>query len=94
MFIIEKQELNKYEWNNDKMTMQEVTPYFYTPCGSSFTILCNDLKTIRGVLNRYKNWIYSNNYGREIKRVVIYKCNAWLQDTTKLQPIHIIELNK
>ena len=94
MFIIEKQEVQSYKWDNTKMTMMPCEPYYYTPCGSDFTILCNDLKTLRGVNKRYNHWIYRNNYSRKIERVVIYRCNNWLDDTSKLNPVQVIMLNQ
>lgn len=93
MFIIEKQILKNYEWCTKSNRMVEVKPYYYNPCGSDYTILCDDLKTIKGVLKRYNNWINSKSRAYEIERIAIYKTVSWLTDTTKLNPIHIIKIN-
>lgn len=93
MFIIEKQILKTDAWDNKNNCRIEVKPYYYTPCGSDFTILCNDLKTIRGILKRYSHWIISKPRAYNVERIAIYNCASWLTDTTNLQPVHIIKVD-
>ena len=91
MFIIEKQILKTNVWDVKSNCMVEVETYFYTPCGSDYTILCDDLKTIRGIEKRYSHWINEKSRAYKIERIAIYRTSNWLQDTSKISPIHIIK---
>ena len=93
MFIIEKQLYKNYAWNQVKRTNETVEPYLSNPGGSDNTILCDDLKTIRGILKRYNNWIYNGSFGLPIVQISIFKVTSWYTDTSKLKPIHVIKLN-
>ena len=54
MFFIECMVEGDQKWNGKKW--EKVDPFLYHPCGSEYSIIVRDLKTLRGVKNRLKNY--------------------------------------
>lgn len=69
MFIVEFEVIKDNVFNNDTMQFEPCEQYYYNPCGSDYTIIYRDLKTLTGVCNRLKNI----KLRKDVKRVSIYQ---------------------
>ena len=45
-------------FDNEANCFVDVEPYMYNPVGSTYTVIINDLKTVRGVKNRIKKMFF------------------------------------
>jgi hypothetical protein len=57
-------------WDMEKKRSVQVEPYLYHPCGGSYSAYVSGLKTIRGVANRIKSWVWPTN----VVEVRVYQC--------------------
>ena len=57
-FVIKAMVQRTKKWDEEKLCFVNTEPYLYNPCGSTYTHIIRDLKTVRGVKNRIKNFIY------------------------------------
>ena len=59
----------------------------YHPCGTDYAMIYDDLKTLRGVLNRMKKWSWKHE--KEIVGVKIYTyTDLYEDDTYELQYVN------
>ena len=52
------------------------------PCGTDYAMLYDDLKTLRGVLNRMKKWMPFDGYMQKVVGFKIYNYSNLYDDST------------
>ena len=68
----------------------DVNGKIFNPCGTEYAMLYDDLKTLRGVINRIKKWYPLDKKEKKVVKIKIYSyTNLYDNNTHTLE----IELN-
>ena len=69
-FVIKAMIQRTEKWDEERLCFVNTEPYLYNPCGCDYTRIIHDLKTIKGVKNRIKNWKWQKDV------VEVYICSS------------------
>ena len=79
MFFVKCMVAEDQKWNGKEW--EKVGPFLTNPCGSEYSFIIRDLKTLRGVKNRLKNYPIKSN----VVQLNIYSCtNVYDEKTFRL----------
>lgn len=71
----------------EAIAINPITNKPYNPCGSDYTAILQDLKTVRGVKNRIKNWQWRKN----VIELHIVRYYDW-KNSDSLSPARPVEI--
>jgi hypothetical protein len=72
---------NNKKWNHELKQYETTEPYLYNPCGTDYSFIFRDLKTLKGVKNRLKKFSLRKDI---VKLQIFTYTNIFNDDTFRL----------